>query len=214
MSDASNAARNRPYGGVANDARVAERRQRLLEVGLDILGGRLGAEGLTLRTICGRASLAQRYFYESFSDKDDFAAAVYDWALANLVGTVHAALQSSTYADGARTGMTALVQALAADSRIGHLLFSPNQTNPVVVVKRFESTAVFVSLFSARVSRQFRPEGDDHPPLAAHFLVGGVAQCLAAWLNGDVSVSQAKVIDEIVQMLAMHGVDVEPAVQG
>jgi AcrR family transcriptional regulator len=214
MSDVSAAARNRPYGGVANEARVAERRQRLLEAGLDILGGRPDAEGLTLRTICGRASLAQRYFYESFDDKDVFAASVYDWALANVVGSVQTALQSSTYTTGARAGITALVRILAADSRIGHLLFSPHQTNPVVVAKRFESTAIFVSLFSAHASRQFRPGRDGRPPLAAHFLVGGVAKCLAAWLNGDVRVSQAKLIDEIVRTLAMHGVEVESAVRG
>jgi AcrR family transcriptional regulator len=206
MSEASAAAGNRPYGGVTNDARVAERRQRLLDVGLDILGGRPGAEGLTLRTICGRSSLAQRYFYESFHDKDDFAAAVYDWALANVVDTVHTALQSSTYAEGARVGMTALVRALAADRRIGHLLFSPHQTNPVVVAKRFESTAIFVSLF--------RPGKDGRPPMAAHFLVGGVAKCLGAWLNGDVRISQAKLIDDIVRMLALHGVEVDSGGRG
>ncbi len=60
----------RVYSGVEVDERVAQRRSRLLEAGLDILGDPRGDDDLTLRVICRRSGLAQRYFYESFDDLD------------------------------------------------------------------------------------------------------------------------------------------------
>ena len=60
----------RPYRGVEAAERLAERRRRFLEAGLDLLGGPRPAE-LTVRGICSQAGLTPRYFYESFTDKDD-----------------------------------------------------------------------------------------------------------------------------------------------
>ncbi|MDL9937555.1 TetR/AcrR family transcriptional regulator [Gordonia sp. ABSL1-1] len=195
---------NRPYNGLDTDARIAQRRQRLLDTGLDILGNPLGDDELTLRTICGRAQLAQRYFYESFADKDVFAAAVYDWALTDLIDHIQRALSGASASDGPRIGIGALVGRVAADPRVGQLLFSPHQVNSVVVAKRFESTSTFVNLFSAVTSPTVG--GDGKPPLAAHFVVGGVAQSIAAWLNGEVSVTTDELVDELVTMLARQRV--------
>ena len=67
----------RPYRGVEAPQRVAERRRRLLEAGLDLLGGHPHPADLTVRAICARSGLAARYFYESFTDKDMFVGAVF-----------------------------------------------------------------------------------------------------------------------------------------
>ncbi|MFW0794440.1 TetR/AcrR family transcriptional regulator [Gordonia sp. CPCC 205515] len=197
---------SRPYNGVDTGERVAQRHERLLQVGLDILGDPLGDDDLTLRTICGRAQLAQRYFYESFTDKDEFAAAVYDWALAKVVMSVQKALAEATFVDGARVGLTQLIETVADDRRIGELLFSPHQVNTVIVAKRFESTGLFVQLFSKQVRHEFRLDGAGRAPLVSHFLVGGVAQAIGAWLNGEVDVTQQELVDELVEMLTVQGV--------
>ncbi|MBU9765417.1 TetR/AcrR family transcriptional regulator [Mycobacterium sp. TNTM28] len=194
---------------MTTDSRVARRRRQLLEVGLDILGDPQGGGELTVRAICAGAPLAQRYFYESFTDKDEFAAAVYDCALARVVQAVERPLAKARYSDGSRVGISALVRVLAADRRLGQILFSPHQTNPVVIAKRFESTAAFVSLFTAQVSGQFGTK-DGRPPLAAHFIVGGVAQAIGAWLNADVRIAKAALIDELVGFLDRHGVGHTP----
>lgn len=200
------ASTSRPYNGVETDERVAQRRERLLQVGLDILGNPLGDDDLTLRTICARGQLAQRYFYESFADKDEFAAAVYDWALTQVVGSVQQALAEAAFADGARVGLTQLIESVAADRRIGELLFSPHQVNTVIVAKRFESTGLFVELFSKQVRHEFRLDGAGRAPLISHFLVGGVAQSIGAWLNGEVQASQQDLVDDLVAMLTAQGV--------
>src|SRR6201993_1633397 len=83
----------RPYRGIDAAQRLAARRRRLLESGLDLLGGdQRDASELTVRRICGRAGLAARYFYESFADKDEFVSGVFDWVIAELAATTQAAV--------------------------------------------------------------------------------------------------------------------------
>src|ERR1700759_230258 len=83
----------RPYRGVQAGERLAERRSRLLAAGLDLLGSdRQDISELTVRGVCRRAGLASRYFYESFSDKDEFIGAVFDWVVGELAATTQAAV--------------------------------------------------------------------------------------------------------------------------
>ena len=67
----------RTYGGLSEEQRVAERRQRFLDAGLEIFGT-IGIRGATVRLLCKEASLTERYFYESFKDSEDLFAAVYE----------------------------------------------------------------------------------------------------------------------------------------
>src|SRR6185312_7652663 len=82
----------RPYRGVEAADRVAERRRRFLEAGLDILGSEPDLSELTVRGICRQAGAALRYFYESFTDKDDLIAAVFDGVIADIAATTQAAV--------------------------------------------------------------------------------------------------------------------------
>src|ERR1700677_1447709 len=84
----------RPYGGVDAADRLATRRARLLEAGLDLLGGGDAAE-LTVRGVCRQAGVAARYFYESFADKDELVGAVFDWVVADLAATTQPAVATA-----------------------------------------------------------------------------------------------------------------------
>ena len=194
----------RSYKGLPAAERATQRRQRLLEIGLDMLGDRDGPQDLTLRTVCGRSGLAQRYFYESFADKDEFAAAIYDWALAGLVSRAQAAVAAVPPPEQARAGITSLVHTIGADRRIGQLLFSPNQISLVLVRKRFESTAMFVSLFAQHLRVTFSPN-ESGLPVLAQFLVGGVGQALAAWLNEEMTITEEDLIEQLIGILTVHG---------
>jgi AcrR family transcriptional regulator len=195
----------RSYNGLPAAERAGLRRSRLLEVGLEMLGSPEGPQDLTLRTVCSRSGLAQRYFYESFTDKDDFAAAIYDWALEGLVAEAQAAVAAAPPQEQARAGVTSLVRTIAADRRIGQLLFSPNQISLVLVRKRFESTAMFVSLFARHLRDTFHPDNDSGLPLLAQFLVGGVGQALAAWLNEEMTITEDDLIEQLIGILTVHG---------
>ncbi len=136
----------RPYRGVEAADRVAERRRRFLEAGLDILGSDSDLSELTVRGICRQAGVALRYFYESFTDKDDFVGAVFDWVIADIAATTQAAVTAAPLKEQSRAGMANIVRTIAADTRVGRLLFSSQLSNPVVVRKRAESFALMAML--------------------------------------------------------------------
>jgi len=70
------AAPARPYGGLAVEERVAARRARFVEAGIELFGTQ-GFRGATVRGICAAAGLTDRYFYESFASLEALLAEVY-----------------------------------------------------------------------------------------------------------------------------------------
>ena len=66
----------RSYGGLTLEDRVAARRARFIEAGIELFGTQ-GFRGATVRGICAAAGLTDRYFYESFATLEDLLAEVY-----------------------------------------------------------------------------------------------------------------------------------------
>ena len=192
----------RPYRGVEAADRLATRRSKLLGAGLDLLGAdRQDAADLTVRGICRRAGLAARYFYESFADKDEFVAAVFDWVIADLVATTQAAVAAAPPEEQTRAGMANVVRTIGGDPRVGRLLFSAQLANAVLVRKRVESNALFAMLSGRHVENALRVPENDRIKAAAHFVVGGVAQTISAWLAGEVRLDPDQLIDQLASLL-------------
>jgi AcrR family transcriptional regulator len=192
----------RPYRGVEAADRLATRRAKLLGAGLDLLGAdRQDATELTVRGVCRRAGVAARYFYESFADKDEFIAAVFDWVIADLAATTQAAVAAAPPEEQTRAGMANVVRTIGGDPRVGRLLFSAQLANVVLVRKRVESSALFAMLSGRHVENALRVPENDRVKAAAHFVVGGVAQTISAWLAGDVRLDPDQLIDQLASLL-------------
>ncbi len=201
-SDGSGSA-TRPYRGVEARERLAARRSQLLAAGLDLLGSdEHDIAELTVRGICGRAGLSARYFYESFTDKDEFVGEVFDRVVADLAATTQAAVAAVPVQDQPRAGMANVVRAIANDARIGRLLFSTQLANSVIVRKRVESNALFAVLSGQHAVNTLRAPANDRVKAAAHFAVGGVGQTLSAWLAGDVQLDPDQLADHLASLLA------------
>ncbi|MDG4663171.1 TetR-like C-terminal domain-containing protein [Mycobacterium sp. 236(2023)] len=195
----------RPYRGVEAPQRVAERRRRLLEAGLDLLGGQPVPADLTVRAICAESGLAARYFYESFTDKDVFVGAVFDWVVGDIATTTQAAVAAAPEREQSRQGMANIVRTISDDVRVGRLLFSARLDNPVVVRKRAESSALFALLSGQHAEAALRLVQNERIKAAAHFVVGGVSQTLSAWLSGDLTFTPeqlAKQLGALIDELA------------
>ncbi|MCA2240609.1 TetR/AcrR family transcriptional regulator [Mycobacterium avium subsp. hominissuis] len=199
MSQASGA---RPYRGVEAAERLATRRNRLLGAGLDLLGAeQQNIAAVTVRGVCRRAGLAARYFYESFTDKDQFVACVFDWVVAELAATTQAAVTAVPAHEQTRAGMANIVRTITEDARVGRLLFSTQLADPVVVRKRAESSALFAMLSGQHVGDALRMPANDRIKAAAHFVVGGVAQTISAWLAGEVRLEPDQLVDQLAALL-------------
>jgi AcrR family transcriptional regulator len=192
----------RPYGGVDAMDRLERRRRRLLEAGLDLLGSEIDPSDLTVRSICSTAGVATRYFYESYSDKDDFVGAVFDWAVNELAASTQSAVAAADPSDQTRAGIGNLVRSIDTDRRVGRLLFSAQLSNAAVARKRQESVALFAMLSGQHVETKLkRPVGDQSPSekirAFAHFIVGGVGQTISAWLTGEIEITAEQLADQL-----------------
>ncbi|MBN3726448.1 TetR/AcrR family transcriptional regulator [Burkholderia sp. Ac-20379] len=86
--------KGRPYGGVAPEARAAERRDALIGAGTRLFGT-LGFRKTTVRAICQEAKLNDRYFYAAFTGTDALLQATYQYHAVRLREAVAAALEAA-----------------------------------------------------------------------------------------------------------------------
>jgi AcrR family transcriptional regulator len=191
----------RPYGGVEARDRIAERRRRLLDAGLELLGGADDPAELTVRAICGQSGVSVRYFYESFTDKDELVAAVFDWVIADIAATTQAAVASAPQEELARAAMANIVRTIVGDPRIGRLLFSSHLANAVLARKRVEAGALMAALSGQQVIATLGLRENDRVTATAHFVVGGVAQAISAWLAGQVELTPDELVDQLASVL-------------
>jgi AcrR family transcriptional regulator len=191
----------RPYRGIDAADRVAERRRRLLSAGLDILGAESDVSELTVRAICRQAGVTARYFYESFTDKDGFVGVVFDWVIADIAATTQAAVAAAPPAEQTRAGIANIVRTIVGDARVGRLLFSSQLSNAVVARKRVESSALLAMLSGQHAGSVLHLPENDKIKATAHFVVGGVAQTLSAWLAGDVALDPDQLVDQLASVI-------------
>ena len=191
----------RPYRGVEASERLSQRRRRLLDAGLDLLGAENPDSELTVRAVCKQAGLTARYFYESFTDKDEFVAAVFDAAVAEIAASTQAAVATSPPADQNRAGMANLVRTVSADSRIGRVLFDVQLSDPVILRKRGDLGDFFAVLAGQHIESSLRGDPNSRLKATVRFVVGGVGQTLSAWLAGDFDLDQDQLIDHLTAMI-------------
>ncbi|MGU3498515.1 TetR/AcrR family transcriptional regulator [Mycobacterium sp. C31M] len=189
----------RPYRGVAAPQRLADRRSRFLDTGLDLLSSEY--DDLTVRAICRAAGIATRHFYEAFTDKDEFVGAVFDSVVGAIAATTQAAVAAVPPAGQNRAGITNLVRTIGEDARVGRLLFDTKLSNTVLVRKRAELGGFFAVLAAQHAQDVLGPIGTDQVNAIAHFVVGGVSQTINGWLSGAIALSGDELIDLLTKML-------------
>lgn len=114
----------RRYRGVSEEVRRTERRQRFIEAGLDVFGGR-GYHSSTVRSICASAGLTERYFYESFENSEDLLCAVYHACVQRLREHMLAALIEVPKEPElmARIALYQVFECVREDPRLARILF-------------------------------------------------------------------------------------------
>jgi AcrR family transcriptional regulator len=129
----------RRYRGASAVHRQELRREKLLSAALELIGGQ-GLKAATVRAVCARAELTQRYYYESFENAEDLLIAVYEQQWQLLAESLHAAIE------GAPKNPVAIAQA-ALFAVFSHLRRHPHGARVLFL----EVLGV-----SARVDRSYR----------------------------------------------------------
>jgi AcrR family transcriptional regulator len=179
-----NSTGNRRYGGLAAEERHAERRARLLEAGLDLLGEQ-GWHATTVTAICAQARLTPRYFYESFTDRDEFLLAMFDNILANVAHEVAAALPAEpSMQDYIRASIAAWVAVVATDRRMGRIAFIEALGSEALMRKRLDATRRFAEMLWHR-ARGLYPAAPEHMLTVASVAVAGaLIETMIEWIGG------------------------------
>ncbi|MGH2950532.1 MAG: TetR/AcrR family transcriptional regulator [Solirubrobacterales bacterium] len=186
------------YRGVPADERRAERRDRLLDAGLEVLGTE-GWQATTVRGICEQAKLNPRYFYESFSGLDELVVAVFDRIQAEAIAAVLAAVERNPDDPEAtaRATIGAFVELMTADPRKGRVAFVEAMGSEALMRRRLDTLqeAAEIVVAYGRGLDQAAAADEQTIQLTAQVLVGGLVEALIAWFEGRLEVSRERLVE-------------------
>ena len=197
----------RPYGGVKADQRRSARRDALIEAGLDIIGEK-GWQGLSLKGLCERAGLTERYFYESFGGLDAFRTALFDQVGDETAAAIVNAIDSSGTDSPATVAaiVNAVWQLLLEDPRRGRVAALQGVGDPTLLRRRGEIQGHFEDVLTTRGGEVFGLDPADPvtPVLSAAF-VGAAYEIFLRLLGGQLT-EEPSVCAELLISVFSHGV--------
>ncbi|MHA3019337.1 TetR/AcrR family transcriptional regulator [Mycobacterium sp. BMJ-28] len=172
------------WSGVPIGDRRALRRSDLIAAGVALLGGPEGPT-LTVRAVCRTAGLTERYFYESFSDRDEFVRAVYD----DVCTTAMTALAS---AGTPREAVERFVALMVDDPTRGRVLLLAPEREPVLTRSGADWMPTFIGLLQSRLRHVTDPARQE---MIATGLIGALTALFTAYLGGRLRASREQFID-------------------
>ena len=98
----------RDYDGKTAAERIAERRERLIDAGVELFGER-GYAATSIRSVLQQSGLRDRYFGESFADLDSLLAAVYSRLIDEEISGCAAAIDKT---NGGSEGARAMIDTI------------------------------------------------------------------------------------------------------
>lgn len=108
----------RRYAGLTAEERAAQRREQLVDAGLELFGT-LGFSGTSIRAVLRESGLAERYFYESFDSLEALLVGVHERIHEQVTAAVRIAAETGGDDVEARTraGFRAFIEEITTDPR-------------------------------------------------------------------------------------------------
>ncbi|WP_405164896.1 TetR family transcriptional regulator [Nocardia sp. NBC_01499] len=197
------------YRGTSTAERREDRRRRLLDTALDIVGTQ-GLSALTVRGLCEQAKVGPRFFYEAFPDLDTLASELLLEIQDAALDTARAAVAATdgTPSDKIRAGVAALIVELTDDPRRAKVVFAQAYGSEALMRSRFDG----MRRVADAIIEQTRlvldlPAGHDTAVAATSQLItGGAAELVLVWLDGGLDVDRDGLVDLLAEFtIAMVG---------
>jgi AcrR family transcriptional regulator len=178
------------WSGVPIEDRQALRRDELVAAGVTLLGGE-GGPALTVRAVCREAGLTERYFYESFPDRDEFVRAVYDDVCTRAMATL---LSAAT----PRQAVERFVALMVDDPVRGRVLLLAPEVEPVLTRSGADWMPSFIDLLQRKLTTIGDPAVQN---MVATGLIGALTALFTAYLDRRLTATREQFIDYCVAML-------------
>ncbi|AKK29424.1 TetR/AcrR family transcriptional regulator [Mycobacterium sp. EPa45] len=188
------------WSGVPLPDRQVLRRDELIAAGVTLLGSPDGP-ALTVRAVCREAGLTERYFYESFPDRDEFVRAVYD----DVCTRAMTALMSAATP---RDAVEQFVALMVDDPVRGRVLLLAPQVEAVLIHSGAEWMPSFIELLQSKLTAISDPMLQK---MMATGLIGALTALFTAYLDGRLTPSRDQFIDYCVDLLLARAAGYPPA---
>ncbi len=194
----------RSYGGRSAAERAEDRRQRLVEATISVLAAQ--GERATMTAICHEAGLTERYFYESFPNRDAALVAALDQVTEEIASDSIGVLQASSGSVEERVhAMTRAFAHWATEhperAMVG--VVHPNATS-ALRQRRHELIKTVGDLAAREAEGLYgdRAWPPDRARLQGLVFVGGLAELVSLWLTGETDLDTDGLADAAADLFA------------
>lgn len=158
-----------------------------------------------MRGVCARAGLSDRYFYESFADRDELLGTVWDQMRDETLEMLLAAISAVADRDALtqlRAALDAVVHHIAEEPSRAQIVFGDHAGSAVLEQRRRDTVQMATDLMIG-LARPYLRDDVDERALRANVLlgIGGFVELMLAWRDGLVEATT----DEFVEFLADVG---------
>ncbi len=190
----------RDYDGKTAAERVAERRERLIDAGVELFGER-GYAATSIRSVLQQSGLRDRYFGESFADLDSLLAAVYSRLIDEEISGCAAAIDKT---NGGSEGARAMIDTITRSYEKNH------RTARIKSREVLSGGPVAHEQRRAGLRRLAQLVADLLPPstalnrsdvlLLGLSIVAAADELLMTWMDGAEGLTRDRVIDVVTLM--------------
>lgn len=185
------------WRGRTLDARSAERREQLVDVGVELLGTG-GSAAVTMRAATRAANLSPRYFYESFEDRSALITAVYDRLEAELLTRLRAAGSGGDLHTTIRTALQICAAFFEEDPRRARILLREPLTDDTLRRHSADRLPAFLrSVVPAlgTTAGALIPDSEEALAVAGTALGGALVALYLDWIDGRLPVERDHLVD-------------------
>ncbi|GAA6154049.1 TetR/AcrR family transcriptional regulator [Pseudoteredinibacter isoporae] len=180
-------AAERSYKGLNTSERKALRRTQLMKAGIDVMGSK-GYASCSCKMICNQAGLTERYFYQSFANREALLQTIYQEHSERIMALISEAVmngETDQLALRVELGLRAFYQDMRENPKIARILYIETSGVSPEMDDLVASTTHGFAIMFIELLQHYYPDkhlGVDDAELVAIGLVGGVNAILVHWL--------------------------------
>ena len=191
----------RSWRGESAETRRKRRRKQLIEAGVELFGTR-GYANTSVKAICDEAGLTERYFYETFPDREGLLIEIYREFIEDAYArSAEAVADADDLETEIRVGLTAFSRAVVTDPRRARI----QQIEVVGVSEELEERRRdALNAFAGLIAQRSVEAGVDAKAagLDLHVLslglVGSVNEMLVDYVSGRIEIDLDSLVDHQV----------------